>query len=370
MVLADSRMENQPSGTYWDAETQTPVQPPETELQFAVERAWGSQVRCMTLSTTFRHSGWRRDRSLIYHALDRTGQPMGRRDEFAQCGSHAYVLRSLDDPTRHRLAGSSCHDRFCLPCAKERSHAIALNVIERIQKKEVRFLTLTVRSTNETLTELLDKLYTSFQALRRRVFWGKHVRGGVAFLEIKWNPQANRWHPHFHVLMQGRYMPKQALKSLWYEITGDSYIIDIRLVRDSTAAGQYVAKYASKPFNSSFVGRPHRLDEAILSLKGRKLVLTFGTWRGVTVARTVSDDAWESVGSLHDFITRAAHGDEYCHDVLTALTDLCLDDLYARAPPVPDFPPALPPRQDQLTWFGVWQSDGGYTNTPSHPYAE
>lgn len=334
------------------------VQPPETESQDRANRRWGQSQATQSLSTTFRHSGWLRTRRLVFEALCRTEQPTSRIDEFSQCGSHAYVLRSLDNPAVHRIAGSSCHDRFCLPCARERSQAIALNCIDQIATKTIRFLTLTVRSTDEPLSHLLDKLYTSFQLLRRRKLWQRKVTGGVAFLEVKWMPKTNRWHPHFHCLIEGTYLPLQKLKSLWYQITKDSYILDIKLVRDLRNAAAYVTKYASKPFNNSFVARPNQLDEALLALKGRKLCLTFGTWRGVLLARTIAEGAWETVGKLEHIIQRAASGDIESRQIMHSLTDLDLADLYARAPPPESLSIEPQPTHEQLTWFAVWQTGG------------
>lgn len=324
-----------------------------------------------SLSVAFRHSGWARLRRLVVESLRRTAQPETRIASFADCGSHSYVLQSIENRKLYRLAGSSCHDRFCLPCANERSHAIALNVIEHLVGKQSRFLTLTLKATNDPLAVQLHRLYAAFQTLRRRAFWKRHVTGGVAFLECKWLQGTRHWHPHFHILIEGGYMHYQRLKSLWYEITGDSYIIDIRLVRTSAEAARYVTKYASKPFNSSYVNRPDLLDEAVVALKGRKLVVTFGTWRKVILARHVSEGAWEQIGSLELLVSQAAHGDETVRAILASITNRDLSELYARAPP----PPPLnlvsdsltrPGHLDadgkprQLTWFGVWSATGTY----------
>lgn len=310
------------------------------------------------LSTVFRHSGWRHSRRLVCESMVRTHQPDSRIRGFADCGSHSYVLRSFDDPPIYRIAGSSCHDRFCLPCAKERSHAIALNVLELAQEQKTRFLTFTIASRADTLAENLDHLYRSFKALRRTAFWRQRCRGGVAFLEITYNATKRRWHPHFHVLQEGLYIPGQHLRALWHKITGDSYIVDITLVKDKTIAAKYVTKYASKPFNNTFLGRPHALDEAIVALKGRKLLMTFGTWRGITLVRTVADGAWEHYATLEAVITCAAHGDGTSQTILAALTDSDLTELYARAPPMPESQPPKRPPDRQLTWFGTWQDNG------------
>ncbi len=351
-------MESSNSHTTTTAPPPALLEAPETDAQFWADQARASLSHNSPLSVDFRHSGWRRERLLVFEAFSRTKQSFARKEAYSYCGSHAYVLRNVDDPAEHRIAGSACHDRFCLPCANERSRAIAHNVIERVVGKQVRFLTLTVRSTGEPLHEVLDKLYTAFQALRRRGFWKRRVTGGVAFLEVTWSPTKRRWHPHFHILLQGKYLLHAQLKALWLEITGDSSILKIKLVHGTEHAARYVTKYASKPFNDTFLSIPQRLDEAIVALKGRKLCVTFGSWRGILLARRVADGTWENVGTLDTFICRAARGDLYCAGVLRELTDLDLSDLYARAPPRPSPPPTPRDPDVQLDWFGVWQRDG------------
>lgn len=320
-----------------------------------------------TLSVTFRHSGWLRNRGLIAASLYRTEQPSSRRRNFANCGSDTYVLRSTEYPDVYRLAGSACHDRFCLPCAQERSRAIALNVLELTEGRQTRFLTLTLKASSNPLSTQLDKLYASFQALRRRKLWKQKVSGGVAFLEVTWSEAHETWHPHFHILIEGSYLPHQQLKKLWYAITGDSFVVDIRFVRDLRTAAQYVTKYASKPFNNTFLNRAYLLDEILLALKGRKLLLTFGAWRGITLIQTPSEGAWEHVAPLETIITNAANGDQNAELILRNLTDADLRPLYARAPPQPKPEQKHGPQMSQLTFFGAWQADGTYTYPGKHP---
>ncbi len=349
----------EPSGL---AVLRTYLDSPETKSRDATDRQGAVLSSNPSLSVAFRHSGWARERRLIVESLHRTQQPQSRIEQFATCGQQSYVLRSLDDPTKYRIAGSSCHDRFCLPCANERSQTIALNVCDQIKGKQVRFLTLTLKASLLPLDQQLDRLYNAFQTLRRRKFWKQAVAGGVAFLELKWNAHNDHWHPHFHMLIQGKFLPYQQLRAAWLEITGDSYIVDIRIVKDEKQATCYVTKYASKPFNNSYVNRPHRLDEAITGLKARRLVITFGTWRGVILARHVSDTAWEHVAPLETIITRAASGDVLSRVILAALTDRDLSDLYARAPPIPLQEPSPPEPFVQLTFFGTWNRDGSWVH--------
>jgi len=313
-----------------------------------------------TLSINFRHSGWAHNRLLVYRALQRTDQSFSRREGFAYCGSSAYVLQSVDNPTVYKLAGSSCHDRFCLPCASDRGRGIAGNVLEYTAGRTIRFLTLTLKSSHDALDAQLDRLYAAFARLRRRALWLEHVTGGIAFLELTYNSSASTWHPHFHALIEGKYLPQPLLKKLWLEITTDSYVVDIRAVRDHAEAARYVTKYASKPFNNTFLNRPDPLDEAIRGLKGRKTILSFGLWRGLTVVTPPSPDGWIHIAPLEDVLTKAASGDTEALHILAVLTDADLGPILARAPPVPAYTAPPPKPMRQCTFFGSWANDNCY----------
>lgn len=312
------------------------------------------------LSTDFRHSGWVRNRSLVARSMQRTDQPRSRQNEFAQCGSHAYVIQSIENPTVHRIAGSSCHDRFCLPCANERAHGIAMNVLAYVQDKTIRFLTLTLKASQEPLADQLDRLYKSFSELRRRAFWKKRVKGGIAFLELTYNADATMWHPHFHILVEGSYIPHRELKKLWYAITGDSFVVDIRAIRSNNHAAHYVTKYASKPFNNTFLGRPGPLDEALIALKGRKLLMTFGTFRGLQVIDKPDEASWIHIAPLEVVICDAAHGDQAAIAILASITDADLTPIFSRAPPIPVLLAENANEHKQLTFCDAWQADGGH----------
>lgn len=284
----------------------------------------------------WRHSGWEDNRNRIYHSLQRTAQTERRLAAFAACGSAVFVQQRKADPTKYRLAGSGCHDRFCLPCAKRRAFGIQGRILDRLGKNQARFATFTLRTTSEPLAQSLDTLYRAFTQLRRLPLWRKSVTGGVAFLEIKWMPDTARWHPHLHCLLTGRYIPQASLKRDWLRVTGHSSIVDIRLVRSQNDAARYVTKYASKPFNTSYLFDPPRLDEALVALAGRRLALTFGDWRGYRLTPTAADSEWTTVGLLSDVLAAAEAGDPEALRAINALADDLLASLRGpRSPPLP-----------------------------------
>lgn len=323
--------------------------------QAPITRFSSTQIPQGSLAESFRHSGWHHLRNTVYRALWATGQSLARYASFSQCGHGAYVLRSIENPNKYRLAGSTCHDRFCTPCATERSRTIATNVAAKLGDDGCRFVTLTVREGAQGLRPAIAHLYASFRRLQRKAFWSARVTGGVAFLEIKWHDTAGRWHPHLHCLTHGKFIPQQQLSLLWKEITHDSFIVDIRACKGPAAITRYVTKYASKPLNMSYAHDFDRLCEAIVALKGKRICITFGGWKSVLLTDHADEDGWEQIESLESLIVRASSGDVearailHCLDGRAAEHVLVLAEKQKPRPPPPP-PPSKQHRQSKLTF--------------------
>jgi hypothetical protein len=148
----------------------------------------------------------------------------------------------------------------------------------------LRFITLTLRTRQASLGEMLDDLYAGLRAFRRTKAWKQHVRGGVACVEVTRNPRTGGWHPHLHILADGEYWDQRQLSAAWAEITGDSPVVDIRAVRSRRKAAQYVAKYAAKPPE---IGDwpAAAIAEYARAMHRRRAVITFGTMHNVPVDR-------------------------------------------------------------------------------------
>ena len=351
-----------------------PVHPPETsragepttdapDLGELYHRLTTGSTVPQDLSTVFRHSGWAPIRRQVYHGLQAAGVTASVLSNFATCGDGAYILKSNDDPPRWRVAGSTCHHRLCTPCATERSRVIAQNVIDRIGGKRVRFITFTLRHTNEPLATLLDRLYKAFSLMKRTKLWKRNVTGGVAFLEIKRTHYGEYWHPHFHVLVEGNYIEKHSLQQAWLSCTGDSPNVDIRLPHDNLIIAREVTKYASKPLSTTFVHDRYALLEAILALKGRRLCSTFGAWRGVLLVKTVDEKGWENMGPLSTWISNAAYGDLEARAVLDQIDAGRAAILMELAPIIAPRPPPeqITPRDVQCRLF---DTSRGFPQTP------
>ncbi len=301
-----------------ETNVQSPLTPEQTGVADHADCSL-DPLRTWNPSINFRHTGWAHDRRRVYDSLRRTGQSGNRIHDFTGCGQHSYVFQSVEDPEVYTLGGSACHDRFCLPCGRERSRVIAANIKLKTEGKPARFLTLTLKSTTEPLADLLAKLTADFSALRRSKLWRKRVTGGVGFLEVKWIARSERWHPHLHCLVQGRFIPQDELSKTWLKITETSKIVDIRIANDDRCLTNYICKYASKPLDHTVVVNPVRLDEAVVALKGKRLCMTFGTWRGYKLTDPPESGTWVQLGTLAEIITLAEDGDADAQHALDIL---------------------------------------------------
>lgn len=257
---------------------------------------------------SFRHGSWQPRRRIVFEALQRCGKSTGRLDRFAECGSGLWVgVCSESDEVK--LQSNCCHDRWCVPCQATRAAILAEQIELALYMKTARFITLTLKHSPTPLSDQLDRLYASFVRLRHRSFWKEHVDGGCAVCELKLG-RDGLWHVHLHLLLEGKYLDQRTLSREWHGVTGDSSIVDVRIVRDGAIGARYVSKYATKPACSEVYDDQDKLDEMILALGGRRLVMTFGTWRGLQLhGDEVAPPPLVNKRSLHTLLAQVRRGE-------------------------------------------------------------
>jgi hypothetical protein len=175
-------------------------------------------------------------------------------------------------------------------------------------KTGLRFVTLTLRHRRAPLADVLRRLRECFALLRRRKWWAERVRGGVAILEVKLSKHG-LWHPHLHIITEGKFLPQQELAAQWLAVTGDSSVVDVRAIdagpNGSHQISKYVTKYVTKPCCSGVESDPELLDEFVLAMKGQRQYDRFGTWRKVDLDAEdpTSPNDWETVGGLESLLS-------------------------------------------------------------------
>lgn len=262
-----------------------------------------------------RHAGWADRRRRTADAIALAGGVGHRLEAFLHCGQRAWLLRSKTDPDLYKWVADYCHDRFCVPCAGARSRLIADNLQPLLGQRLIRMVTLTIRSSPPPLRPAIDRLYLDYRRLRHRKLWKNSVTGAIAFLEVTWNDLSRTWHPHLHVLTLGKYIEQHALSREWLAVTGDSHVVDIRLVRDPAKACSYVAKYATKTHAPGIERQRETYADLIRGLNGRRMLLASGECTAWRLLDDHADDDW----SVVTHVNALAFLDDVPDDLRTAL---------------------------------------------------
>lgn len=299
--------------------TYEPPAPPEFE-----RLARASQYRrppATTVEIHFRHSGWQVERLRVQHALLAANVTGSRYDRFNDCGSDCLVEFS-PSRGRHRTRANYCGDRFCLPCARARAAKVRHRLETLVGEQRPLAITFTVRNKDVPLTVALNHLLSSFRRLRQQKVWKENIKAGAAFVEVKRGKGSGFWHPHLHVIAVGSYIERRRLSDAWLKATGDSFRVSIDWANSAADAGNYACKYATKGWTAD-VARDHdSLVECVLSLRGRRLCITFGEWVGVDVeAEPAGENDWKRVGTLPWIYDRFLAGEQWAAGVMLSLAD-------------------------------------------------
>lgn len=298
----------------------TSVQPPETNPPDSEKvNDWGYRLTSDDPPVIFRHSGWARARRQVRDAMVANMAPPRALQRFDLCGSDPWVVVNELDPTDVQIHSNHCHSRWCVPCSRERAARIVGNLKYVLQSGCIRFLTLTLKHSADPLAGQVTRIYSAFRRLRRAEFWLKSCIGGCAILEIVRGQHDELWHVHLHCLLQGTYIRHADLKAEWYRITGDSYVVHIKPVWNKDHAASYVTKYITKPLSNTVINKPEPLLQLISACNRRRLVLTWGSWRGIRMSAKLDDVRWKSLLPLDELYARADDGDE---DALTLVAAL------------------------------------------------
>lgn len=209
----------------------------------------------------------------LYEQVDnRDGK--NRVEQFSSCRTLAWFVRDNDSGKVH-VQSNSCRLRWCPLCAAGKTAYLMRVVSDWAEPKHnVRFVTLTLKHTSEPLTGQIDRLYSAFKLMRRDKEFKKLVSAGIWFFQVKLNKDQTEWHPHLHILVTGRYLPKALLSRIWFRCTKSSKIVDIAYVHNKQATIRYVARYCARPSNLSDMPEEFAID-VFDALHGRRLC---GSW--------------------------------------------------------------------------------------------
>ena len=238
--------------------------------------------------------------------------------QLRQCASYLVFNDYFTIEEQRLVKAHTCKQHLLCPfCAMRRSGKfVALNlpklqtIINENPSKIPAMITLTVKN-GESLPERFTHLKNAHKRLtqrRRDSLKGKsssewaNLAGGITSYEFT-KADDGGWHPHIHCMaLLNDYIDQKALSEEWHEITGDSFIVDVRKVRpgidtgalDIVSALLEVCKYALKFHDMTLPDTWHAYEV----LRRRRLVNSFGILRGVAVPDELLDDPLEGLPYL------------------------------------------------------------------------
>lgn len=219
-------------------------------------------------------------------------------ERFLACREYSWFAR-------HKLTGqvrvlsSACKLRWCWTCAQAKRTYLSHEIAAWIRRTRFhRFMTLTLKHSDDPLDSQIDFLYKSFQKLRKSKFFKKHIKHGIWFFQIKRSKKTKEWHPHLHCIIQTRWVPYNELRNTWLKVTGTSKVIDIRKIKDPDGCANEVARYASAPANLETTN-PNDYLEIWQALHGRRICGTWGLKDKVSLTQkpATDKDVWEDIGN-------------------------------------------------------------------------
>ena len=171
----------------------------------------------------------------------------------------------------------------------------------RLQRPTLRpfLVTLTVKD-GPDLAERFKHLHRSQRELWMRKHRGRgsvldDVQGAVWSYEVKRGEGSGQWHPHLHMIALAEVEPSaERLSREWHEITGDSFIVDVRPISQDDPVSGFIEvfKYAVK-FSDQ---EPADTVHAWATLRGKRLLGSAGCFRGVEIPEDLTDDASDVAG--------------------------------------------------------------------------
>lgn len=223
------------------------------------------------------------------------------------CGNYLLFRHFFTIDTVKLHAASFCMKHLLCPLCAIRRGAKALGAyldrFEAIKRSNARLgaflVTLTVKDGSD-LRERFKHLHASQRELWKRKQRGRGsvldgVEGAVWSYEVKRGQGSGLWHPHLHMIALSEVMPDaERLSRDWHEITGDSYIVDVRPISQDDPASGFVEvfKYAVKFSDQEPADTVHAWE----TLAGKRLLGSAGCFRGVEIPEDLTDDPGDYLG--------------------------------------------------------------------------
>jgi hypothetical protein len=200
------------------------------------------------------------------------------------CGQH--TLRSY--PTFR------CKKLFCPDCVAERANRLSrqteAKIAEAMQTNKGRLCLLTLTMKNAaTLDGGLSNLKKAFTQFKRKKVFKERIKGYFGGFEYTFNPKTNDFHVHLHlIVLRGKFWNQSDISDAWRDVTGDSFIVDIREIKDAGKGVKEVCKYVVKS-NDLMKMPDDKFLEVVKMKKGTRMFISGGCFYNVKLDEDAAD---------------------------------------------------------------------------------
>ena len=164
----------------------------------------------------------------------------------------------------------TCGLRCCPFCEKKRRLRLLARFSELFKEfKNPKLLTLTYRYHRDLSKEMKSTVHKN-----AREFFRRTGMSGIWVLEIK--RKLDGYFYHIHAVIESYFIPQRRLSDIWFDITKDSFIVDIRKIRSKYAL-KYVVKYVVKPISNMSI------YEYMFFFKKTRMITRFGRFYNLKV---------------------------------------------------------------------------------------
>ena len=186
-----------------------------------------------------------------------------------------------------KLKGSLCRKRWCQHCNRIKTAELLKGYhkpLSDLSKDGLYFVTLTAPTVKEReLRSEIKKRYQAFTRIKDNIRKNYGVKiNGIRKTEVTYNEIENKYHPHFHIIVQGQY-EAELIQALWLKQFTRASIKaqDIKHVDTKDAKNLVeIFKYATKDVTKDTI-TAKAMDIIYRALEGIRTIQTYGSIRKV-----------------------------------------------------------------------------------------
>lgn len=176
-----------------------------------------------------------------------------------------------------KVTANYCGKRFCSVCSAIKTAEMMNGYFEPVSNlKDLHFLTLTVKSVKaDRVKSKIREMIKTFTKLKDSMRKADRSISGIRKVECKYNPDADTYNPHFHLIISGRNRSIEIIDR-WLSLNPTSKIAGQDIQRANEDSLKELFKYSVKSCEGGDIVSPVALDTIYRALSGVRTFQNFG----------------------------------------------------------------------------------------------